>query len=92
MICASWRHEISCCRSWAAGFSAVARPAPLTQWRLAEVSGVSRPTIARAEAGAVVPHLSTIKALARSLDVRPQELTQDLEALWSPAATDNARD
>jgi transcriptional regulator with XRE-family HTH domain len=46
----------------------------LSQADLAQQSGVSKPTIARAELGLIVPHPRTIRKLAASLGVEPQEL------------------
>jgi transcriptional regulator with XRE-family HTH domain len=47
--------------------------APMTQNELATESGVSRPTIARAEAGLPI-RPTIVRRLARVLGVRPQEL------------------
>jgi DNA-binding XRE family transcriptional regulator len=48
--------------------------AVLTQAELAQLSGVSRVTIARAEVGLVSPHPSTVRKLAKVLGVRAQDL------------------
>jgi transcriptional regulator with XRE-family HTH domain len=47
----------------------------LTQTELAKLSGVSRATIARYEAGEQHrPHSKTVRKLARALKARPEEL------------------
>jgi transcriptional regulator with XRE-family HTH domain len=50
--------------------------ATLTQLELAERSGVSRETVARAEVGLVAPRPSTIRKLAAALRVRPHQLRE----------------
>ena len=47
----------------------------LTQIELSKISGVSRATIARLEAGTHGAYKTTISKLARALKVKPQELT-----------------
>ncbi len=49
----------------------------LTQIELAKISGVSRATIARLEAGTHGAYKTTISKLARALKVKPQDLTED---------------
>ena len=46
----------------------------LTQVQLAEKSGVNRVTIARIERNQVDPRFSTMRRLAKALDVDPTEL------------------
>ena len=46
----------------------------LTQIELSKISGVSRATIARLEAGTHEAYRSTAKKLAKALKVKPQEL------------------
>jgi transcriptional regulator with XRE-family HTH domain len=55
------------------------RGALLTQEELAEASGVGVATIIRIERGQLrtEPHLSTLRKLARALDVEPRELHPD---------------
>ncbi|MEE8469991.1 MAG: helix-turn-helix transcriptional regulator [Dehalococcoidia bacterium] len=48
----------------------------LTQRELAVASGVGIATISRVEAGRVKPSLRTIRALARALDVNPEEMRE----------------
>ena len=47
----------------------------LTQIELSKISGVSRATIARLEAGSHGAYRSTVSKLARALKVKPRELT-----------------
>jgi transcriptional regulator with XRE-family HTH domain len=47
----------------------------LTQIELSKISGVSRATIARLEAGTHGAYKTTISKLARALKVKPQDLT-----------------
>ena len=55
----------------------VRRRAMLTQEQLAEKSGVGITTINRIETGAVKdPHFSTLRKLARALEVDPAELVR----------------
>lgn len=49
----------------------------LTQIELSKISGVSRATIARLEAGSTGAYRSTVEKLARALKVKPQELTEN---------------
>jgi transcriptional regulator with XRE-family HTH domain len=53
----------------------------LSQADLAKLSGVSKPTIARAELGLIVPHPRTIRKLAEALGVEPPELVSPEELL-----------
>jgi transcriptional regulator with XRE-family HTH domain len=46
----------------------------LTQEELAERAGVSPATIVRVERNQAEPHISTMRKLARALDVDPTEL------------------
>jgi XRE family transcriptional regulator, regulator of sulfur utilization len=46
----------------------------LTQVQLAEMSGVNQVTIARIERNQVDPRFSTMRRLAKALDVDPTEL------------------
>lgn len=46
----------------------------MTQAELAQRSGVTEATISRIESGQQLARISTIKKLARALDVAPQEL------------------
>ena len=46
----------------------------LTQIELAKISGVSRATIARLEAGSSGAYRSTVRKLAKALKVKPHEL------------------
>lgn len=46
----------------------------LTQIELAKISGVSRATIARLEAGSHGAYRSTVDKLARALKAKPQDL------------------
>jgi HTH-type transcriptional regulator, competence development regulator len=46
----------------------------LSQAELADMSGVSRTAIARAETGQGIPHPRTIRRLAEALGVEPSEL------------------
>lgn len=48
----------------------------LTQNMLADLSGVSQVAIARIERNQSEPHASTIRKLARALDVEPSELVR----------------
>ena len=48
--------------------------AALSQQELAAAAGVSRTTVARAEAGLIVPQPSTVRKLARALGCRPVDL------------------
>ncbi len=47
----------------------------LTQIELSKISGVSRATIARLEAGTHGAYRGTVSKLARALKVKPRELT-----------------
>ncbi len=47
----------------------------LTQAELGSVAGVHRDQVSRIERDEVEPRFSTIKKLARALDVEPSELT-----------------
>jgi transcriptional regulator with XRE-family HTH domain len=49
----------------------------MTQVQLAEKSGVNQVTIARIERDQVDPRFSTIRRLARALDVDPTQLLGD---------------
>ena len=49
----------------------------LTQIELSKISGVSRATIARLEAGTHGAYRNTVSKLARALKVKPQDLTED---------------
>ena len=49
----------------------------LTQVQLAEKSGVNQVTIARIERNQVDPRFSTMRRLAKALDVDPTELLGD---------------
>jgi transcriptional regulator with XRE-family HTH domain len=49
----------------------------MTQVQLAEKSGVNQVTIARIERDQVDPRFSTIRRLARALDVDPTQLVGD---------------
>ena len=51
----------------------------LTQAELAEKSGVSEGTINRIEAGKHEPRISTIRKLAKALNVSPDELVRSSE-------------
>ncbi len=53
----------------------------LTQWGLARVSGISRPTIQRIETGLQKPRTSTLEKLARVLDVEPEWIWRDRRRL-----------
>jgi transcriptional regulator with XRE-family HTH domain len=55
----------------------------LTQEQLAEMSGVGRATVARLESGAGQPHMRTISALAKALEVEPTALVPDPASVWS---------
>ena len=48
----------------------------LTQAELGDVAGVSRDQVSRIERDEVDPRFSTIRKLARALEVEPQELTK----------------
>lgn len=50
----------------------------LTQERLADLSGVSRPAIHRVENAQQAPRQSTISKLARALEVEPSDLAPEL--------------
>jgi transcriptional regulator with XRE-family HTH domain len=50
----------------------------LTQQQLAEKAGVSRPTIARLEAGLDDPYPTTVRKLADALGVEPDALMEPL--------------
>lgn len=54
----------------------------LTQEELADLSGVSRPTIARIESGTAIPRAKTIKKLAGALDMAPNEMVERPQKLW----------
>jgi len=49
----------------------------LTQWGLADKSGVGWASIARIETGRANPRLSTIHRLAEALDMDPRDLLPD---------------
>jgi DNA-binding XRE family transcriptional regulator len=49
----------------------------LSQWNLANLSGVSRPTIQRLEVGLREPRSDTREKLARALDVEPEWIWMD---------------
>lgn len=53
----------------------------LSQADLAKIAGVSKPTIARAELGLIVPHPRTIRKLADALGVAPSDLISPEELL-----------
>jgi transcriptional regulator with XRE-family HTH domain len=48
----------------------------LTQEELGEAAGVSRDQISRIERNEVDPRFSTIRKLAKALDIDPRELTK----------------
>jgi len=48
----------------------------LTQEELGEAAGVSRDQISRIERNEVDPRFSTIRKLAKALDIAPRELTK----------------
>ena len=51
----------------------------LTQDELAAKAGVSQFTVTRLESGLQKPYFSTIKKLAKALDVQPGEIRFDLK-------------
>lgn len=57
----------------------------LTQDDLARRAGLSRPTIARLEAGTLTPRMRTIRAVAQALEVEIHELVPDPAAIWGGA-------
>jgi transcriptional regulator with XRE-family HTH domain len=54
----------------------------LTQEDLARIAGIGRATLVRIEAGATAPHMRTIRALAKALEVEPGQLVEDPSGLW----------
>lgn len=58
-----------------------ARVPPLSQERLAFITGLHRNEIAKLERGAIEPRISTLLTLAKGLDVSAEEL---LDGLWAP--------
>jgi transcriptional regulator with XRE-family HTH domain len=51
----------------------------LSQTELAEKAGISRATVARIEAGEIVPYLRTVRKLAEALNVEPTALAAPAE-------------
>lgn len=49
----------------------------LTQAELAELAGIAEVTLSRIERNVADPHMSTIRKLARELNVPPRELVGD---------------
>lgn len=49
----------------------------LTQAELAEKAGIAEVTLSRIERNVADPHMSTIRKLARELDVHPRDLVGD---------------
>lgn len=49
----------------------------LTQQALANLAGIGRATLVRTENGEYLPRFSTLNALARALDIGPQDLLSD---------------
>ncbi len=49
----------------------------LTQAELAEQAGIAEITLSRIERNVADPHMSTIRKLARVLNVHPSELVED---------------
>ena len=49
----------------------------LTQAELAKQAGIAEVTLSRIERNAADPHMSTIRKLARVLDVHPRDLVGD---------------
>lgn len=49
----------------------------LTQAELAEKAGIAEVTLSRIERNVADPHMSTIRKLARELNVHPRELVGD---------------
>ncbi|MGW3545658.1 helix-turn-helix domain-containing protein [Nocardia niigatensis] len=54
----------------------------LTQEELADLSGVSRPTIARIESGTAKPRPRTVRKLAAALGIEPGNLVERPQHLW----------